>query len=48
MSRAIAELKSTLQRLNPLTQEEQYTAMFGDLVALETARRTMHELALGE
>ncbi len=48
MSRAIAELKSTLQRLNPLTQEDQYTSMFGELVALETARRSMHDLALGE
>ncbi|MBC7464206.1 MAG: DNA primase [Actinobacteria bacterium] len=48
MSRAIADVKSTLQRLNPLTQEEQYTALFTQLVALESTRRTMHELALGE
>jgi len=48
MSRAIAEVKSTLQRLNPLTQEAEYTALFTTLVGLESARRTMHDLALGE
>ena len=48
MSRAIAEVKSTLQRLNPLTQEGEYTALFTTLVGLESARRNMHDLALGE
>lgn len=48
MSRAIAEVKSTLQRLNPLTEEAKYTALFTTLVGLESARRTMHDLALGE
>lgn len=47
-SRAIAELKSTLQRLNPVTNEVEYTALFTDLVALEAARRTLHDLAMGE
>ncbi|CAB4843908.1 unannotated protein [freshwater metagenome] len=48
MSRAIAEVKSTLQRLNPVTEEAQYTALFTELVALEAGRRTLHDLALGE
>lgn len=48
MSRKIAEVKSTLQRLNPLTQEAQYTELFGELVALEAARRFQHDLAIGE
>lgn len=48
MSRKIAEVKSTLQRLNPLTQEVQYTELFGELVALEAARRFQHDLAIGE
>ncbi|CAB4663217.1 MAG: DNA primase [Actinobacteria bacterium] len=48
MSRTIAEVKSTLQRLNPVTNEEEYTTLFGDLVALESARRNMHDLAIGE
>ncbi len=48
LSRKIAELKSTLQRINPLTNEAEYTALFTDLVALEAARRVLHDLALGE
>jgi len=47
-SRAIAELKSTLQRLNPVTNEVEYTSLFTDLVTLEAARRTLHDLAVGE
>lgn len=48
MSRAIAELKSTLQRLNPITDEAEYTILFTDLVALEAARRALHDLAFGD
>ena len=48
MSRAIAELKSTLQRLNPVANEVEYTTLFTDLVALEAARRTLHDLAFGD
>jgi DNA primase len=47
-SRAIAELKSTLQRLNPVTNETEYTVLFTELVRLEAARRTLHDLAIGE
>ena len=48
MSRKIAEVKSTLQRLNPLTNEAQYTALFTELVGLEAARRSLHDVAVGE
>lgn len=47
ISRSIAELKSSLQRLNPVENEIEYNAAFAQLVALESARRTLHELALG-
>ena len=46
ISRAIADLKSSLQRLNPVENEQEYTAAFTSLVALETTRRGLHELAL--
>lgn len=48
MSRKIAEVKSALQRLNPLTHETQYTELFTELVALEASRRSQHDLAIGE
>lgn len=48
ISRAIAELKSTLQRLNPIADEAEYTILFADLVALEAARRALHDLAFGD
>lgn len=47
ISRSIAELKSSLQRLNPLENEIEYNAAFGALVALESTRRSLHDLALG-
>jgi DNA primase len=46
ISRAIAVLKSSLQRLNPVENEQEYTAAFTSLVALETTRRGLHDLAL--
>ena len=46
ISRAIADLKSSLQRLNPVENEQEYTAAFTTLVALETTRRGLHDLAL--
>jgi DNA primase len=48
LTRAIAEIKSTLQRLNPVENDEQYQEIFGQLVAMEAARRVQKELALGE
>ncbi len=47
ISRSIAELKSSLQRLNPVENEIEYNAAFTQLVALESARRNLHDLALG-
>ena len=47
ISRAIADLKSRLQRLNPVENGEEYNAAFAQLVALESTRRTLHELAVG-
>jgi DNA primase len=47
ISRSIAELKSSLQRLNPVENEIEYNAAFAALVALETTRRSLHDLALG-
>jgi len=46
ISRAIAELKSSLQRLNPIENEQEYNQAFANLVALETTRRGLHDLAL--
>lgn len=48
LSRAIAEVKSTLQRLNPVENESEYNAIFTQLVEMESKRRSLRELALGE
>jgi DNA primase len=48
LSRSIAEVKSTLQRLNPVENEVEYNQIFGELVGMETKRRALRELALGE
>jgi DNA primase len=48
LSRSIAEIKSTLQRLNPVENDAQYQEIFGELVGMEAARRVQKELALGE
>ena len=48
LSRSIAEIKSTLQRLNPVENEALYQETFASLVAMEAARRTQKELAVGE
>jgi DNA primase len=46
VSRKIADLKSSLQRLNPVENEAQYNAAFAELVALETQKRGLHELSI--
>jgi DNA primase len=48
LSREIAEIKSSLQRLNPVENEAEYTETFTRLVGLEAQRRTQKELAIGE
>jgi DNA primase len=45
--RRIADLKSRLQRTNPVEQAAAYNRMFGELVALEQHRRTLREQAVG-
>jgi DNA primase len=45
--RRIAELKSKLQRTNPVEQSTEYNRMFGELVALEQHRRNLRERAIG-
>ena len=44
--RRIADLKSRLQRTNPVDQAGEYNRMFGELVALEQHRRSLRERAL--
>lgn len=46
VTRKISELKSSLQRLDP--ESTDYGPTFGELVALEAVRRTLHEKGLGE
>jgi DNA primase len=46
-TRQIAELKRTLQRLNPVDEQVEYDKLFADLVALEQHRRTLREQAMG-
>ncbi len=41
------ELKSKLQRINPVSDKEQYHARFAELVALEQHSRALKELAAG-
>jgi DNA primase len=45
--RRIAEVKSRLQRTNPVEQTTEYNRMFGELTALEQHRRQLRDLALG-
>jgi DNA primase len=46
-TRRIAEVKSRLQRLNPVEQSNDYNRLFGELVALEAHRRALRERAIG-
>jgi DNA primase len=45
--RRIADVKSRLQRTNPVDQATEYNRMFGELVALEQHRRDLRERAIG-
>jgi len=46
-TRQIADLKRTLQRLNPIDEQVEYDKLFAELVALEQHRRTLREQAMG-
>ncbi|ORA20426.1 DNA primase [Mycobacterium arosiense] len=48
MGRQIAEVKSKLQRMSPIEQGDEYHALFGDLVAMESYRRSLLEQANGD
>ena len=48
LSRSIAEVKSSLQRLNPIENESEYNSTSAHLVEMESKRRSLRELALGE
>src|SRR4051794_8547772 len=48
VGRQIAEMKSKLQRMSPVENDEEYNALFGDLVAMETYRRSLLERASGD
>ena len=43
ISRRITQLKSRLQRMNPVTEPTDYNRSFGDLVALEQRRKLLIE-----
>ncbi len=47
VSGQIADLKSRVQRMSPAEDPEGYSALFGDLVALEEYRRGLLEQAVG-
>ncbi|MCW2790280.1 MAG: primase [Aeromicrobium sp.] len=48
LGRSIAEVKSKLQRTNPIEQAEVYNRMFGELIALEQQFRQLRDRSLGE
>ncbi len=48
LTRRIAELKSRLERTNPVDQATGYNKLFGELIALEPLRRTLRERAIGD
>lgn len=48
VSRTIAELKSKLQRINPVDEADVYNQSFMELVQLEARRRDLHEQAIGD
>lgn len=45
--RRIGEVKSKLQRTNPVNEATTYNRMFGELVALERHRRELRDIAVG-
>ena len=48
ITRSIAEIKSKLQRLNPVENSDEYQAIFSELVGMEGKKRAQKELAVGE
>ncbi len=46
-TRRVTQLKSKLQRINPVEEAETYNRLFGQLVALERERIALRERAIG-
>ena len=47
IGRQVSAVKSKLQRMNPLEQQDEYNRLFGELVALEALRRNLRERSIG-
>ena len=47
VTRQVQEVKSRLQRINPVDNVEVYDRLFGELIGLEQHKRTLREQALG-
>ena len=47
VTREIAAIKARLQRMNPLEEQASFNRTYGDLIALETRRRSLIERAAG-
>ena len=45
--RQVAALKSKLQRINPIEAPEEHARLFGELISLESYRRSLRERAIG-
>jgi DNA primase len=48
VGRQIAEMKSKLHRMSPVDQTDEYNSLFGDLIALETYRKSLLQQASGD
>ncbi|MGN6475014.1 MAG: DNA primase [Mycobacteriales bacterium] len=48
LTRRIVELKSKLQRLNPVENADEYNRMFGELIELERQKKGLRAKAVGE
>jgi DNA primase len=48
VGRQVAEIKSKLQRVSPIDDTEEYNNLFGDLIALETYRKSLQQQANGD
>ncbi|MDP9101409.1 MAG: DNA primase [Actinomycetota bacterium] len=47
VNRRIAELKPTLQRVNPVDEADRYTALFAELIRLEQSARALRQRGAG-
>jgi DNA primase len=47
LTRQIQELKSKLQRLNPVESATDYNRLFGDLILLEQRKKALREVGIG-